>query len=84
MKVIGAHDYLPLPSPKQDFKELRRIMAGFIVAVAICAGICAATIRRDARRMREHSAARPATHLPCRCLGQCGRLRADRFSPTGK
>ena len=34
MKVIGAHDYLPLPSPKQDFKELRRIMAGFIVAVA--------------------------------------------------
>jgi len=68
MKPLGAHDTMPRPeSPAGDFRGLRRIFAIFIVGIVICAGICAATMIRDARRQRPIT--RHAT--ACTCMGAC-------------
>jgi hypothetical protein len=72
MNVNRAHDYLPLPAPKPEFKELRRIMAGFIVATVICAGICAATIVRDNALHKQHPY-HAASQVRCTCMGRCPR-----------
>jgi hypothetical protein len=73
MNVIRAHDYLMPPESKPDFKALRRIMAGFIIATAISFCICVAMIIRSGRLMREHHPQHAAIHTPCRCNGQCMR-----------
>ena len=68
MKVLRTHDYLQPVALQPDFRGLKRIMAMFITAIVVCAGICAVTIIRDARQHRpQHSDAR----VRCTCMGTC-------------
>ncbi len=68
MRVLRSHDYLPL-APEPDFRGLKRIMAMFITAIVVCAGICAVTIIRDAR---QHSHVQHAeVQVRCTCMGRC-------------
>lgn len=68
MKPLRAHDY-PSPVPEPDFRGLRRIMAGFILAILFCVAMIIITTIRTARM--HHVPAAPA--IRCICMGRCMR-----------
>jgi hypothetical protein len=71
MKPLRAHDYLrrpEFPPAGPDFRGLRRILVGFLGAVAVCAALCAATVIRDAR---QHHMPHTEAHARCTCMGLC-------------
>jgi hypothetical protein len=69
MKVLRAHDVLPLMEQREPgFRGLRRIMAWFIVAVVVAVILCAATAIRDAGIQAK--TIRPPVQ-PCICMGKC-------------
>jgi hypothetical protein len=69
MKPLRAHDYFPRPEfpPAGDFRGLRRILAMFIIGIAVSAAICATLIICEATRPR------PVPHATtaCTCMGAC-------------
>ena len=69
MKLLRAHDYpVATAPPVPNLRALRRIMAAFIVAAAICFAICITLIFRQANA--GHAVTRRAINH-CICGGHC-------------